>query len=65
VTTGGVGNPILSLGEDGLSATLSFTAIIVPLVALVLCVAVVVLLVWAVRAARRRRRARGRVGGGV
>jgi hypothetical protein len=60
VTTGGIGNPILSLGEDGLSATLSFTAIIVPLVALILCVAVLVLLVWAVRSARRRRRSRSK-----
>jgi hypothetical protein len=55
VTTGGIGNPVLSLGEDGLSATLSFAAIIVPLVALVLVAAIVVLLVWAVRRARRRR----------
>jgi hypothetical protein len=57
-TTGGVGNPVLSLGEDGLSATLSFTAILVPLLALVLCIAVGVLLVWAARSARRRRRSR-------
>jgi membrane protein implicated in regulation of membrane protease activity len=55
VTTGGIGNPVLSLGEDGLSATLSFAAIIVPLVALVLVAAIVVLVVWAVRRARRRR----------
>ena len=55
VTTGGVGNPVLSLGEDGLSATLSFAAIIVPLVALVLVAAIVVLMVWAVRRVRRRR----------
>jgi large-conductance mechanosensitive channel len=55
VTTGGIGNPVLSLGEDGLSATLSFAAIIVPLVALVLVAAIVVLLVLAVRRARRRR----------
>ncbi len=54
-TTGGIGNPVLSLGEDGLSATLSFAAIIVPLVALVLVAAIVVLGVWAVRRARRRR----------
>jgi large-conductance mechanosensitive channel len=54
-TTGGIGNPVLSLGEDGLSATLSFAAIIVPLVALVLVAAIVVLVVWAVRRARRRR----------
>ena len=55
VTTGGIGNPVLSLGEDGVSATLSFAAIIVPLVALVLVAAIVVLMVWAVRRARRRR----------
>ena len=34
LTTGGIGNPILSLGEDGLSATLSFLAIVVPLMPL-------------------------------
>jgi len=55
VTTGGIGNPVLSLGEDGVSATLSFAAIIVPLVALVLVAAIVVLRVWAVRRVRRRR----------
>jgi large-conductance mechanosensitive channel len=55
VTTGGIGNPVLSLGEDGLSATLSFAAIIVPLVALVLVAAIVVLVAWAIRRARRRR----------
>jgi hypothetical protein len=55
VTTGGIGNPVLSLGEDGLSATLSFAAIIVPLVALVLVAAIVVLVVWSVRRARRRK----------
>jgi hypothetical protein len=54
VSTGGIGNPVLSLGEDGLSATLSFAAIIVPLVALVLVAAIAVLVVWAVRRARRR-----------
>src|SRR5687768_6977792 len=46
-TTGGAGNPVLSLGEDGLSATLSFTAIIVPLVAVVLVVGIVFLVIWA------------------
>lgn len=55
VTTGGIGNPVLSLGEDGLSATLSFAAIIVPLVALVLVAAIMVLVVWAVRRARWHR----------
>ena len=56
VTTGGIGNPLISLGEDGLSATLSFAAILVPVIALVLVVGIVVLVVWAVRRARRRRR---------
>lgn len=56
VTTGGAGNPVLSLGEDGLSATLSFTAILVPLLAIVLVVAVAVLVVWAIGRVRRRRR---------
>ena len=56
VTTGGIGNPLISLGEDGLSATLSFAAILVPLVAVVLVVGIFVLVIWAVRRARRRRR---------
>ena len=60
--TGGVGNPILSLGEDGLSATLSFAAILVPLLALVLAVAILVALLFAVR--RMRRRFRGRASPG-
>jgi hypothetical protein len=55
VTTGGAGNPVLSLGEDGLSATLSFAAIIVPLVAVVLVIGLVLLGIWAVRRALRRR----------
>lgn len=59
VTTGGVGNPLISLGEDGLSATLSFAAILVPLLALVLVAGVVVLVVWALRRARRRWRSTG------
>lgn len=59
VTTGGVGNPLISLGEDGLSATLSFAAILVPLLALVLVAGVFVLVVWALRRARRRWRSTG------
>lgn len=55
-TTGGIGNPVLSLGEDGLSATLSFAAILVPLLALVLVAGIAYLVIWAVRRARRRRR---------
>lgn len=60
VTTGGMANPVLSLGEDGVSATLSFTAIVVPIVALVLAVVVVVLSVVAIR--RFRRAVRSRMG---
>jgi hypothetical protein len=57
-TTGGLANPVLSLGEDGVSATLSITAIVLPLLALVLAVAIVVALVVAVRRLARRRAAR-------
>ena len=60
VASGGLGNPVLSLGEDGLSATLSLTAIVVPIVALVLAVAVLILLFVAIR--RFRRAVRSRMG---
>ena len=60
VTTGGMANPVLSLGEDGVSATLSLTAIVVPIVALVLAVVVVVVSVVAIR--RFRRAVRSRMG---
>ncbi len=58
VATGGIGNPVLSLGEDGLSATLAFTAIVVPIVALVLAVAVLIVLLVAIRRFRRFMRPR-------
>lgn len=47
-TTGGIGNPILSLGEDGSSALLSVMAVIAPFAAFVLAVAVLlaVAFVW-------------------
>ena len=61
-TTAGAGNPLLSLGEDGLSATLSFTAILVPLLALVLAVAILIVLFVAVRRVRRRFRGRASPG---
>jgi hypothetical protein len=64
-TTGGLANPILSLGEDGVSATLSFTAIVLPLLALVLAVAIVVALAVAVRRVARRRRRSGPSSGGT
>jgi Domain of unknown function (DUF4126) len=37
-TTAGAGNPIVSLGEDGISGTLSVTAVLAPIVAAVLAV---------------------------
>ena len=61
VGSGGVTNPILSLGEDGVSVTLSLTAIVVPFLALAIAVVVVVALVVAVR--RVRTWLRGRTGG--
>ena len=48
VTTGGGGNPVLSLAEDGVSGALSITALIWPAVAAVLVVLVLVaiFLLW-------------------
>jgi hypothetical protein len=51
-TTGGVGNPVLSVVEDVTSAVLTVVALLAPLLA----VALVAVLVWlAVRAIRRFR----------
>lgn len=44
-TTGGAGNPLVSLGEDGASGTLSVTSIVWPVVAAILAVVVLVLVV--------------------
>ena len=52
-TTGGVGNPVLSLGEDAGSLLLVVTAFVLPLIALIL---VLVLLVGRLAAWRRFRR---------
>jgi hypothetical protein len=52
-TTGGVGNPVLSLGEDAGSLLLVVTAFVLPLIALIL---VLVLLVGLLVAWRRFRR---------
>lgn len=54
--TGGAGNPVLSLGEDAVSTLLSFSAVIVPVVAFLLVLVLFGLLVWGVRRAWRRRR---------
>jgi Domain of unknown function (DUF4126) len=47
-TTAGAGNPIVSLGEDGISGTLSVTAVLAPIVAAVLAVGVltVAVMLW-------------------
>lgn len=52
-TTGGVGNPLLSIGEDAGSLVLVVTAFVLPLVALLLVVALVVGLLSAWRRLRR------------
>jgi hypothetical protein len=59
VTTGGGGNPVLSLAEDGVSGALSITALIWPVVTAVLAVVVLiaVFLLW-----RRWRAFRSRIG---
>ncbi len=53
--TGGAGNPVLSLGEDTVSTVLSFSAVIVPVVAFLMVVALAWLLFWGVRRAWRSR----------
>jgi len=55
--TGGAGNPALSLGEDLISTVLSFSAVIVPVVAFVLVLLLFGLLWWGARVVWRRRRA--------
>ncbi|HZB01832.1 MAG TPA: DUF4126 domain-containing protein [Actinomycetota bacterium] len=62
VTTGGGGNPVVSLAEDGVSGVLSVTAVALPVLTAVLAmlVLVAVFLLW-----RRWRGFRSRVLGGV
>lgn len=52
--TGGGGNPVVSLGEDGLSGVLSVTAVLWPVVAAVIAVALLIAIVLAWRSLRRR-----------
>lgn len=60
LATGGVGAPVVSTVEDGVSAGLSLAALLAPLVALLLMVG----LVWWVVAMLRRRAARRPAAGG-
>ena len=63
--TGGGGNPVVSLGEDGLSGVLSVTAVLWPVVAAVIAVALLLAIVLAWRSLRRRwTRRRSAVGSG-
>lgn len=48
-TTGGAGNPAISLGEDGLSGVLSITAVVWPVVAFLIAVAVMAFAIFAIR----------------
>ncbi|HSJ73591.1 MAG TPA: DUF4126 domain-containing protein [Miltoncostaeaceae bacterium] len=56
-TTAGVGNPLLSLGEDAASLVLTIVAFALPLVALVLVLALLAAVITAARRFRRSRRA--------
>ena len=55
-STAGLGNPVLSLGEDVAAAVLLVVAFVVPVLAALLVAAVVVAIVSAWRRFRRRRR---------
>jgi hypothetical protein len=65
-TTGGGGNPVLSLAEDGVSATLSITALVWPVVTAVLAlvVLVAVFLIWRKWREFRQRAQRGQPSAG-
>lgn len=60
--TGGIGNPVLSLAEDGAAAILSFTAVVVPVIAVILVLALFGLFTWVFVRIRRRRQDRNRPG---
>lgn len=62
VGTGGIANPLVSLGEDGAAGALTLLALVVPVVAFACVLALAAVLVLAVR--RGMRRARRSPGGG-
>ncbi len=53
VTTGGLGNPIVSLVEDVIAAVSAIAAVFVPLLAVLVLVVFAAFLVWALRRVRR------------
>jgi len=58
VATAGVAAPVLSTVEDGISLSLVFVAILVPVLVLVALLALVCAVVWFRRRRRRRKAAR-------
>ncbi len=54
LTTGGLGNPLVSTAEDGIAAVTAVTAIFVPIVAILLILLFGLLVLWGIRAGRRR-----------
>lgn len=59
LATGGIGNPLVSLGEDGLAAVASVLALFLPVLVFPFVVAVVGLGWWGVQTAKRRADRRG------
>ena len=59
-STGGVGNPIVSAGEDGLAIGISVIALVAPLLILFVLAAQAALIVYLLRERRRHRLARQR-----
>ncbi|MGH2559011.1 MAG: DUF4126 domain-containing protein [Thermomicrobiales bacterium] len=55
VSTGGVGNPVISMLEDAVSAITAVIAVVLPLVVIALIAASAVLLYWSYRRIRRWR----------
>lgn len=58
VTTGGMGNPLVSMVEDGIAATVAILAIAAPIVATVFLAVALLLAIWAARWVGRRARRR-------
>ena len=62
ISTGGLGNPLVSIAEDGLAAITSLTAILAPLVVPLFLLLFVVLVLWSVRTVRRMAARAGKPG---
>jgi hypothetical protein len=62
LTTGGIGNPIVSLLEDGIAGLISVLAILVPIAALILLVFSGAFLIWSYRSVQRLSFGRPRTG---